>query len=187
MTLNSFQLFGFNVRPLMKSDITEKYLSWLQDEEVTRFLGVDAQDYLSINQLYEYFDEIDNYKKFLFGVFKDKKHVGNFTVNSIDYKNGIFDIGYFIGDKSYWGSKAGEVAIVCALKFAFENLGLRKIFGGILEPNISARLLAKKIGFIQEGILKDRVRMGDNLVNSMIVTMDSTYWSNECRNKYDFR
>lgn len=185
--IDSVSIFGYQIRPLLVTDVSDSYLKWLQDSEVIRFLEINRtnNDAKSINDLIAYVKGFENKDDFLFGIFDNNKHIGNLTINSINVHNGTFDMGYLIGDKNYWGLRAGEAALVAGLRFAFEELGLRKIFGGIYSKNRAARFLSKKIGFFEEAKLKDFAYIDGELDNSIIYTMTKEQWD-ELKKKYNF-
>jgi len=185
---NNFKtkVLGFDIRALDERDASEKYLSWLKDTDVLKFLEIDNSSYNSIEDLISYIKGIDNTRVFLFGIFHNNEHIGNLTVNSIDYKRGTFDMGYLIGNKEFWGTKAGEAAIVSGLKFAFEVLSMRKIFGGIYSKNLGARILAREIGFVEEAILLERGFVDGVLDNVIVTTMTHKFWFDKCSKNYQF-
>jgi [ribosomal protein S5]-alanine N-acetyltransferase len=189
--IDNVSIFGFRIKPLHLGDVSEKYLQWFQDPEVTRFLEVnkDKNDVSSLNDLIDYIKTFhDQNHHYLFGIFDEveNKHVGNITINSISFVRGTFDIGYVIGDKDYWGSRAGEAGVTSGLRFAFDELGLRKIFGSIYSTNLPARFLSKKIGFIEEARLTDRGFVDGKLDDAIIFTISNERWD-ELKKKYDFK
>ena len=96
-------------------------------------------------------------------------------------------MGYLIGNKDYWGKRAGEAGLVFGLRFAFEDLGLRKIFGGIYSKNLTARFLSKKIGFVEEARLKEKGYVDGELDDVIIYTMTRKQWKHLYSGKYDFK
>ena len=56
-----------------------------------------------------------------------------------------------IGKEEYRGKGVGTFAIRTMISHAFFNLNLRRIQLGVLENNIIAINLYKKVGFIEEG------------------------------------
>ena len=185
--IDSVSILGYFIRPLLEKDISDEYLSWFDDDDVTRFLEVNKDNSItSIEDLIYYVRSFEYKKDYLFGIFHNKNHIGNLTINTIDINRGIFDMGYFIGNKNYWGERAGEAALVAGLRFAFEELKLRKIFGGIYSTNLSARFLSKKIGFIEEARLKEKGYVDGKLDDAIIYTMTKDQWK-YIGKKYEFK
>ena len=59
-----------------------------------------------------------------------------------------------LGDKDYWGRDYGSDALKVLIKFIFEEVNMDKIKLGVFSFNARAIACYKKIGFIEEGILK---------------------------------
>ncbi len=187
MMVDSVSILGYSIRPLTVNDVTDDYLKWFYDDEVLRFLEINKtkQDVYSLKDLINYVKRFEVNNDYLFGIFDNSKHVGNITINHIINNRGTFDMGYLIGNKDYWGKRAGEAGLVSGLRFAFEELGLRKIFGGIYSKNITARFLSKKIGFSEEARLKEKGYVDGELDDVIIYTMTKDQWD-RIKKKYDF-
>jgi RimJ/RimL family protein N-acetyltransferase len=78
--------------------------------------------------------------------------VGLFKANYI-YRNA--EIGIFIGETEYWGNGFGTEAINMILDYAFNTLNFRKIIAEVNETNIQSLEMFKKVGFVEEGHLKE--------------------------------
>jgi RimJ/RimL family protein N-acetyltransferase len=178
MKSNILRYKHYYLRPLTVNDVTVKYVDWLKDEEVTKYLEIRFGDY-SIDELKSYIELfLKDKSKFLFGIFfeRNDSHIGNMTIYDVNYKTGTFDIGYLIGDKNHWGTSASTEAILLALKYAFNNLNLRKIFTGVYSNHVKSRFTLKKIGFVEEARLKDRFLFDGETIDEVIVTMDREQW-----------
>jgi len=177
----------YYLRTLTQEDVSEKYLRWVIDKEVTKYLGIRYDNYTDLSVLHDYVRSFDGvYTKFLFGIFyKDNdEHVGNATIYNIDYNTRTFDIGYLIGEKKYWGQNAGLEATLMLLRFGFDDLKLRKFFGGVYANHIMSRFVLKKIGFIQEACLKGYLVFEGKPVDRCIYTMDQEQWA-QVRKKFN--
>tara|TARA_R110002126_G_scaffold39767_1_gene117585 strand:+ start:50156 stop:50677 length:522 start_codon:yes stop_codon:yes gene_type:complete len=74
--------------------------------------------------------------------------------NDVYQKNG--EIGYWIGEP-FWGKGVVTEAVNLILKYAFSELNLERIYGGIFSTNIGSMKVLEKNGFIKEGILKNTI------------------------------
>ena len=143
----------FVLRTLEPEDASERYLGWLNDPEVTRYLQARFTDY-SIDLLRQYIVSHDNVTRFLFGIFtQDGLHIGNysFRVNKLHEKA---NIGVMVGDKEYWGKGVIIESRTAILDFAFDVLGLFKIKGAALSNNRAAVFNYQRQGWAREGIRK---------------------------------
>jgi len=141
------------LRFLEESDVTEDYISWLNNYEVTRYLetGKFPSTPQTVRKYLERF--IANTTDIIFAIIdpETEQHIGNVTLNHINWIHRTADTGIMIGRKDYWGKGYGFEAWSLVLEYAFERLGLRKITAGaIAEHSASIRVL-KKLGFKVEG------------------------------------
>lgn len=63
--------------------------------------------------------------------------------------------------KKAHGTGLAERATMEILKYAFQDLGLHRVYLTVLSDNIAARKLYENCGFDLEGELKDVIRLGD--------------------------
>jgi len=150
------------LRSIEEFDLTPRYLEWLNDPEINKFL--DFKITYTIDDLYRYFYELDDNKKLLFALIdkKSKTHIGNLTLNPIDRINNKSGLGGIIGDKNFWGGSGAFVAgMELLLGYAFNELGYHKVHSGVVIENIPCIIASKKVGFVQEGLLKEHFRSCD--------------------------
>jgi RimJ/RimL family protein N-acetyltransferase len=139
--------------------ITEEYLEWLRDEDVNRYL-VKPNSEITMKEVRTYcrglMESEGNY--FFAIVAKDEeKHIGNARLGPIIEISRLCRYGMMIGDKRYHRKGyASEVVSLC-VKFAFETLGMHKVYLDVVENNVAATRLYEKCGFHTEGVLKDHI------------------------------
>lgn len=73
-----------------------------------------------------------------------------------------FEIGWFL-DKAWEGKGIATEATKGCLTFLFENLNAHKVDVKVRETNTRSFQLAERCGFVKEGLLRDYIRVGDNL------------------------
>ncbi len=141
--------------PLTKSYCTEEYLSWINNDEVIRFLETEKGS--TIQDLKEYLDSIEINKIFAWAIVikETNKHIGNIKIDPITSKHGYGEYGIMMGDKDSWGKGYAKEASKKVLMYCFETLKLRKINLGVLKDNSRAVKLYKALGFVKEGIYKE--------------------------------
>ena len=67
------------------------------------------------------------------------------------------EIGYWFG-RDYWGQGFGTEAVVAALDYGFETLGLHRIFAQHIARNAASARVLEKTGFSKEGVLRQHAR-----------------------------
>ena len=93
------------LRPLAKSDINKRYLWWVNNSEIGRFLEV-ALFPTTQKELLDFYNRIKRSKTDLIFaiVTKDKnRHIGNIKLGNINYIHRYGDLGIIIGEKNFWG------------------------------------------------------------------------------------
>ena len=145
------------LRRLTEDDASEDYVRWMNDPEVNQYL--ESRFYThTIESTKAFIRSVSNDNNYQFGIFVKKtgKHIGNIKIGSIDHYHKYADIGFLIGEKDYWGKGLATEAIGLASDFAFKELKLHKLWGGLYAPNIASFRAFQKNGYEQEGIKKSQ-------------------------------
>ena len=87
----------------------------------------------------------------------DNKRVGCVYIQDIDYTNKKGEYGIFIGEEEYLCGGRGREAAELMVDFAFEELGLHKVYLRVLSDNIRAYKSYEHAGFVEEGLSRDDV------------------------------
>ncbi len=74
-----------------------------------------------------------------------------------------------IGKEEYRGKGVGTFAIRTMISHAFFNLNLRRIQLGVLENNIIAINLYKKVGFIEEGRKRKAIYKNGRYIDELVM------------------
>ena len=138
------QTNNFTLRSLNLSDATERYVGWLNDPEVNRYLEV-RHNKNTRDSVKGFISSHDNKSSFLFGVFDKKSgdHVGNYSARC-DLMHLTATLGVMLGDKSYWGRRTILETRARILDFLFEDVGLIKVHGACYSSNLPAIYNYKK-------------------------------------------
>jgi RimJ/RimL family protein N-acetyltransferase len=138
----------------MEEDLTEVYLQWLNDEEICAF-NSHAIFPNSMGKMKEYFNKVQssNNDVILAIIHSDTgKHIGNVTLQNINwvYRNAEFAI--LLGDKDFWGNGYGEEAAILIVQYGFYRLNLHRIYCGTISGNSGMIKLADKLKMKEEGV-----------------------------------
>tara|TARA_R100000664_G_C2681400_1_gene89251 strand:- start:40 stop:588 length:549 start_codon:yes stop_codon:yes gene_type:complete len=91
----------------------------------------------------------------------------------LTYINWVYRTGEFsitLGDESYRGKGLGKDMLRTILRYGFEDLNLNRIWCEVYDNN-KALDLYKKIGFEQEGVLRETVFKNNKYLNSHVLSM----------------
>ena len=114
------------LRNLRLSDVSQKYVDWLNDPEINKYLKPTCVS----QTMGSCIDYVRSYEgrddKALIGVFMkgDGLHIGNVTLSTIDWQNEVGTIGICIGRKEYTGKGFGKEVISAIVRYCFLRLGL---------------------------------------------------------------
>ena len=145
----------YYLKTLLSSDVNQTYFDWICDPEVNKFLEVRLNLPKKLDDLIDYVKTYNNDTSYIWGIYstQNDQYLGNFAIHVNKY-HGVADFGYFVGEKSAWGSSAGLNACALAFDFAFDTLGLRKLWGGVYHKNIGSLFNYKRLGAVQEAKLR---------------------------------
>ncbi|MEP0545458.1 MAG: GNAT family N-acetyltransferase [Rhodothermales bacterium] len=73
--------------------------------------------------------------------------VGHISVKNVDRARGEAEIGYWIG-RPYWGRGYASEAVRRIVAFAFEEIGLRRLYAHVLAHNPASGRVLEKAGFV---------------------------------------
>jgi ribosomal-protein-alanine N-acetyltransferase len=72
------------------------------------------------------------------------------------------EIGYFV-DRRYWGQGIASRAVELAEAFGVQELKLTRLECMIATGNLASQSVAHKNGYEREGLMKQKLKLGDNL------------------------
>ena len=171
------------LRPLAEADLNEKYAGWLNDPEVTR--------YLETGHFPSTVDDLRSYQQrfrgtttdVIFGII-DKgtgAHLGNVTLNRINWIHRTADTGLLIGERRFWGKGYAFEAWNLILNYAFHRLGLRKIRAGACAPHAASLSVLERLGFAVEGTLRRQMLVDDEFVDVVLLGLFAEEFSARAR------
>jgi RimJ/RimL family protein N-acetyltransferase len=165
------------LRRLSPELVGERYVAWMADPEVTRFLQARFRgwDVESLRAFAAGFDHRDN---FLFGIHEaaSDTHIGTLTLRCNPHHHyGV--MGFMLGDKAHWGRKAATTAIAAALDFAFLERRLRKVTATTYENHAASNHIFTSLGFRMNGVVPDLLWNEGRYVGEMHFSLDSAVWA----------
>ena len=144
------------LRVLSEEDVTDEYVSWLSDRDVTKYMTWRAFP-STPTDIREYIKGKKRGESLFLGMLEKKtdKHIGNINLGPIDWINRRAEVSMMIGNKDYWGKGYMTEAFELVINHAFNTLNLNKLKAGTEADNISAVNLFEKTGWVREGLLKN--------------------------------
>ncbi|QFF99210.1 N-acetyltransferase [Psychrobacillus glaciei] len=163
--MKTTELPKVQLRELSLDDAEERY-QWCLDKEVTKHLNMpkkyppfsreETRNWIKIC-----IDKTNGYEQKAI-LTEQGKHIGWIDLKNIDKLNKNAELGIAIGDKNYWGKRYGLSAMSEMLMWGFNELELNKIWLRVEVDNEKAIKSYKRMGYMEEGILRqDRYRNGE--------------------------
>jgi len=84
----------------------------------------------------------------------DRSHIGNASIHDIDWVSRTGSFGLFVGEPTAWNRGFGTDAIRTLVRFAFEEMNLRKLRINVFDYNEKAKHVLTAQGFVEEGKLR---------------------------------
>jgi len=142
---------------LNEDDINGNYSLWLNDPEITKY-NSHGRFPMTVEKLSEFVKVARTSNNMLVMAVIDistDKHIGNISLQAINWIDSNAEIAFLLGEKEWWGKgvmlQAGELII----KHGFRTLNLHRIYCGTSSENSGMQKLAEKLCMIKEGIRKD--------------------------------
>ena len=139
---------------LKVKDVSKDYVMWFSDNDVIRFSNNQYTKFTLSGQKNYVNKCLKDKNLTLYGIFQEKKHIGNICLKGLKSINRVGEITYVIGKKDYWGKGIGNLAINKIIKIAKKKYNLNKLIAGTANKNIGSIKILKKNKFVLEGVRK---------------------------------
>ena len=163
------------LKALSESDVLESgWYGWFNSEEATEFV---QQHYFpnTLQKQMEFYRSgiAASSTKIQLGIVPSGMDtiVGVVSLSNIDFMNRKAEFGIMIGDKAARGKGYGTEACALIVRHGFERLSLNKIYLGVHAHHQAAIRSYEKVGFQQEGILREEVLMNGQYFDVVIMSL----------------
>ncbi|MGI9426384.1 MAG: GNAT family N-acetyltransferase [Hyphomicrobiaceae bacterium] len=147
------------LRPLERTDIEGNYPSWFNDQDNDRFtehgtFPTNRDDALA------FYDSLRQQRNVLHLAIIESdtdQHVGNISLQRIDWISRRAEFALIIGEHSAKRKGIAYEAGKLIIRHGFDRLNLNRIYLGVNSENVAAIALFKKLGFQEEGRLRQHI------------------------------
>lgn len=112
------------------------------------------------------------------GIFHQGRLVGVIGFHYVDHEDGKTEIGYWLA-ASMQGKGLMTRACHTMVDYPFRELGLNRVEIQIATDNMRSRAIPARLGFTQEGILRDDVWLRDRFVDHVVYGMLAREWGQQ--------
>lgn len=155
------RIYGEQVylRPITVED-TDNIIKWRNSDAVRPYF-IYQKPFTREGHLHWLETMIDSGKGYQFIVcqIEDDKPIGSTYLRDYDKEHNKIEYGMFLGSDDIKGKGIGAEIYKLTLQFAFKVLNVHKVYSRILADNIVSRRSCEKAGLIEEGYMKDEVRI----------------------------
>ena len=164
------------LRTLTAADATPRYLSWLRDPEVNRYLESRLIEH-SIESLRRFIETCNAGQDLLLGIcLTDGNHIGNIKLGPVSDYHRHAPIGLLIGERGSWGHGYATEAILALTAHAFSTMGLEKLYAGAYASNVGSVRAFLKAGWLEEGRSRAHWRSGDSREDNVQLGITRAEW-----------
>lgn len=157
------------LRPITRED-TDFILEWRNSEEVRPFF-IYQEPFTRQGHEKWLQTMIDSGKgyQFIICLKENDEPVGSTYLRDYEPLHKKAEFGFFLGSPSVRGRGIGSESLGLTLEFAFDRLGLHKVFARAFEDNPASVNSFLKCGFEKEALLRDDVWAGGRFRNIVLL------------------
>lgn len=100
---------------------------------------------------------------------------GQVSLHHFDAQNRRCDIGYAL-KREHWGHGYIAEALATVLRFGFDTLELNRVEADIDPRNLASRRAVERVGFVEEGLLRERWLVGDEVCDTVLYGLLRRDW-----------
>lgn len=147
------------LRPMQARDLNLRYLSWLNDPVVNRYMMKHRYTFAEMVGYYETLRRDPKKNVFLALCHRiTGRPIGTATLRDVHKSTAVF--GIMIGDRRAWGKGLGERATRAVSGYAFKQFRLKKIKLGVKAENVRAIHVFQKVGFRKVSLTRGSATVG---------------------------
>ena len=143
-------------------------LKEMNREEISTMLEAEGAELTDLNKY-------ENYRWF---IEYDGEVVGNVSLKNISQMMKHAEIGYGIGE-AHQGRGVATAAVKMLVQKCFSESPLRKLIAYVHHENVASRRLLQKVGFTQEGILREHYIINGVAQNEIVFGLLKHEWKSE--------
>ncbi|WP_430787621.1 GNAT family N-acetyltransferase [Virgibacillus flavescens] len=169
------------LRPIENSDLDLFYANALWDKEVRRLTG--TQTVFSRQVLENWFERNstdDSRIDLMICLQENNQPIGDLAMIDINHLNQNSVIRISLFDKAYWGNGYGTEALELLLDFGFNILNQHRIGLDVFAYNERAIKAYEKLGFKQEGRVRDELFYNGAFHDSIIMGILKAEYQKGC-------
>lgn len=145
------------LRPIERSDV-ERWRTWINDPEIAGYLDRVLPVTSAEHEAFFERAVIGNDTAVWYAI-EDAagQYVGNVWLWNVNGRHRSAELRIVIGERSAWGTGIGRASIEALTTYAFDSLGLHKVYAYVMARNPRAVKSFERAGYVREALLHDEV------------------------------
>ena len=164
------------LRQLSVADVTNRYVAWLNDPEVNRYMTVRHFLPVTRDDVLKYIANCEKNRLYHWGIFVDDIHAGNVTFFDRDDENSSMDVSNIIGEPKYRGTNLSKIALTGAIDYICSKKKLHRIEANVYSDNLPGITLLTNLGFKKEGVRREAAIIDNTYMDFLIFGLLSQEW-----------
>jgi RimJ/RimL family protein N-acetyltransferase len=167
------------LRPITINDAEAMFAS-LSDAESMRLTG--TQQTFTFEQVQQYCQRIaqaDDRADYAITLKDAGTYVGEVVLNDINWFNRSADFRIALAGSKWFGKGYGTEATRLIVDFGFRTLKLHRIELEVYDFNPRAQHVYEKVGFVQEGVLRDALLWNGRYHNAILMSILEDEYNHE--------
>lgn len=156
---------------------SEYMARWSQDSEYQQLLDSGPAHLHGPKEFQEWMEKhLDEMCAFSIRSLENDQRIGLCTLDGFDWTARSAWVSIGIGERAYWGKGYGTDAMDQLMRFAFEQLNLRRVNLDVFEYNPRAYQSYRKVGFKEEGRLRQWMQRAGERYDLIFMGILSEEW-----------
>ena len=177
------------LEPFCEKHMTETYRNWFHDPKVTYWNSHGLFPYTTA-QMKSFLADIGSGNRIVLAVLaklpdlhgrSNNIHIGNVSLQSINWINRSAEYAVVIGNKSYWNKGYAAEASQLLFEHGFRKLGLNRIWSGTAITNVGMIKVFKKLWMTQEGRFRQAMFLHGNFIDSVCYGVLAEEFEEKCQ------
>ncbi|MBU0995473.1 MAG: GNAT family N-acetyltransferase [Proteobacteria bacterium] len=107
---------------------------------------------------------------------EDNCHIGNISLQQIEWINRRAELAIILGERNYFGKGYATEAGRLIIDYGFDRFNLNSIWLGVHAENKRAITVYKKLGFIEEGLIRERFIRNQTCSDQILMSILRKEW-----------
>lgn len=177
---SNIELKAYSV--VQMDEVQNVYLNWMNDLSIIQAFGPYSmllpKEESFIENSFQRFNSSETIGFFIFDKITET-YIGTCKLDKISIADRSVEIGIMIGENSAHGKGIGKITYYLLLEYAFEVLGMNRVWGTCFADNIGSQKLFESVGFSLEGKSREAIfRKGNYIDNLQYSILKSEYIKN---------